>query len=320
MRQRCSIRARRFSRCTRWAWEGWLRPFLIVFISWLPWALATPFVIELARRCSQSFEAGSQGGVLASGGLRGGRRIGGSLVCITPGHFQPVAPDSPPTFVDTWSDLLLEQIVTFVIAYALILAATYVVDSREKMARQLTETARLNQSSRAQLAASGADGPSLHVQHPELDRNGPRPARRCGSRMIVGFERIPAPRARKTLTGHRSRCGRSGVPAALHRHPEGPFRRRLRVSIDIPDELLAVHVPSLLLQPLVENAIKHGVSKRRRVARFGSRTGRDGCASLDRLQRRPWAPEDMAVAPHRNGLGNLRTRLRILHGDRSSFR
>src|SRR6202020_1080520 len=30
--------------------KAWLRPFLIVFISWLPWALATPFVIGLARR------------------------------------------------------------------------------------------------------------------------------------------------------------------------------------------------------------------------------------------------------------------------------
>src|SRR3984957_14604014 len=32
------------------AGKAWLRPFLIVFISWLPWALATPFVIGLARR------------------------------------------------------------------------------------------------------------------------------------------------------------------------------------------------------------------------------------------------------------------------------
>jgi two-component system LytT family sensor kinase len=30
--------------------NAWLRPFLIIFVSWLPWALATPFVIELARR------------------------------------------------------------------------------------------------------------------------------------------------------------------------------------------------------------------------------------------------------------------------------
>ena len=32
------------------AGKAWLRPFLIVFFSWLPWALATPFVIELGRR------------------------------------------------------------------------------------------------------------------------------------------------------------------------------------------------------------------------------------------------------------------------------
>src|ERR1700733_1018747 len=63
------------------------------------------------------------------------------------GIFDPWHRKSPPTFVDTWSDLLLDQIVTFGIAYALILAATYVVDSREKMARQNEEPAR------AQLAA-----------------------------------------------------------------------------------------------------------------------------------------------------------------------
>jgi hypothetical protein len=33
----------------------------------------------------------------------------------------------------------------------------------------------------------------------------------------------------------------------------------------------------------------------------------------------PWEQEDMALAPHRVGLGNLRTRLKILHGDRSEL-
>jgi hypothetical protein len=69
---------------------------------------------------------------LNCGIIVGGRR----LVGIAPVHFNPWHRRSPPAFVHTWSDLLLARIVTFVIVYALILAATYVVDSREKMPRQ----------------------------------------------------------------------------------------------------------------------------------------------------------------------------------------
>lgn len=38
------------------------------------------------------------------------------------------------------------------------------------------------------------------------------------------------------------------------------FEERLRVSVDVPDELRSLPVPSLIIQPLVENAIKHGIA------------------------------------------------------------
>jgi len=39
------------------------------------------------------------------------------------------------------------------------------------------------------------------------------------------------------------------------------FEERLQVTIDVPKKLEKVQVPTLILQPLVENAIKHGISE-----------------------------------------------------------
>ena len=41
------------------------------------------------------------------------------------------------------------------------------------------------------------------------------------------------------------------------------FPDRLQVEIDVPDQLQAAKLPALILQPIVENAIKYGVSKTR---------------------------------------------------------
>jgi two-component system LytT family sensor kinase len=40
------------------------------------------------------------------------------------------------------------------------------------------------------------------------------------------------------------------------------FEQRLRVSIDVPARLRHIRLPPLVLQPLVENAVKHGVAQR----------------------------------------------------------
>lgn len=41
------------------------------------------------------------------------------------------------------------------------------------------------------------------------------------------------------------------------------FEERLRVHMDVPTALRAIHIPPLLLQPLVENAVKHGIAPER---------------------------------------------------------
>jgi len=45
------------------------------------------------------------------------------------------------------------------------------------------------------------------------------------------------------------------------------FEERLKVEIDVPQDLKKLRVPAFILQPLVENAVKHGISK----AKLGGR-------------------------------------------------
>ena len=96
------------------------------------------------------------------------------------------------------------------------------------------------------------------------------------------------------------------------------FGDRLRVSVDIPAELLSAQVPNLVLQPLVENAIKHGIAKR--VAGGTIRIAGascDGSLRLSVYNDGPNLPADWQAATTGVGIGNLRTRLQILHGDKS---
>jgi two-component system, LytTR family, sensor kinase len=303
--------------------KAWLRPFLIVFVSWLPWALATPFVIELARRWpvvrGEIFKAVSLH-LAAFAAISVTAEAWSALLRVI---FNPWHWNSPPTFANAWSDLLVEQLMTFVIVYALILTVTYAVDSREKMARQMTETARLNEElSRAQLAVlRGQMDPHFmfntlnSIASLVYDQRGD-----AAVGMIVGLSEFLR---RASEDSHRAQVTLREEVEYLQRYidiQKVRFGDRLRVSVDIPEDLMATQVPNLLLQPLVENAIKHGVSKRRsggeiRVAGMC----RDGALRLTVYNDGPWAQEDLAVAPHRVGLGNLRTRLQILHGDRSEL-
>ena len=327
--------------------KPWLRPFLVVFVSWLPWALATPFVIELARRwpplgvpslapvggslASRSVAARSpivRGKIFKAMSLHLAAFAAISVtaegwsaflrVIFNPWHWK-----SPPRFVNAWSDLLVEQLMTFAIAYALILTVTYIVDSRERIARQMTETARLNEElSKAQLAVlRGQMDPHFMFNTLNSIASLVYDERRDAAvGMIVGLSEFLR---RASEDSHRAQVSLREEVEYLQRYidiQKVRFGDRLRVSVDIPDELLAMQVPSMLLQPLVENAIKHGVSKRRsggeiRVA--GMRC--DGALRLTVYNDGPWAQEDLAVAPDRVGLGNLRTRLKILHGDRSEL-
>jgi two-component sensor histidine kinase len=100
------------------------------------------------------------------------------------------------------------------------------------------------------------------------------------------------------------------------------FGERLRVEQSVPEEVMKALVPALILQPLVENAIRHGIEPRRGP----------GLISIEAKQvdqqlhlmvqdnGRGLPGEDLNSSERRGiGLGNTQARLQALYGQDQSF-
>lgn len=95
------------------------------------------------------------------------------------------------------------------------------------------------------------------------------------------------------------------------------FGERLSVVVDIDPDTRAARVPSLILQPLVENAIKYAVSTSEAGGRIELVARRDG-DMLDLHLRDDGPGIAMATAASGAGVGlaNTRERLRLIYGER----
>jgi signal transduction histidine kinase len=95
------------------------------------------------------------------------------------------------------------------------------------------------------------------------------------------------------------------------------FGGRLSFRFLIPDGVLEARVPNLLLQPLIENALRHGLATRAGPGKVEIKADRHGdslllCVVDDGRGLPPAATE-------RVGLANTRERLRLLYADRQRF-
>ena len=98
------------------------------------------------------------------------------------------------------------------------------------------------------------------------------------------------------------------------------FQERLRVRLDVADEALDAKLPSLMLQPLVENAIRHGISRRAEGGTVTLHARRAADELVVEIE-----DDGVGFTPvagrGENGLGlaNTRARLEQLYGDRHRF-
>ena len=89
---------------------------------------------------------------------------------------------------------------------------------------------------------------------------------------------------------------------------------RLRYRIDIPDDLKDISFPPMLVQPLVENAVRHGLEPEITGGEIGIRAAADG----DTLRLEV---TDTGAGLYENsnpgmGIANIRERLKSLYGER----
>ena len=98
------------------------------------------------------------------------------------------------------------------------------------------------------------------------------------------------------------------------------FGGRLTFAIDVPPDLFEIRVPNLTLQPLVENAIVHGVGPRPGPGRVTLQAMRLGETLLLRVVDDGLGLEHAnGRSGHGIGVGNTRARLAAIYGDAASL-
>ncbi|MGV7208703.1 sensor histidine kinase [Oxalobacteraceae bacterium A2-2] len=95
------------------------------------------------------------------------------------------------------------------------------------------------------------------------------------------------------------------------------MQARLAVSIEVPTEYLSASFPTMMLQILIENAIKHGLEPKVAGGRIDLRAQVEGgMLQVDVID------DGVGFSPHAadgTGLNNVRERLRILYGERAQL-
>jgi two-component system LytT family sensor kinase len=300
--------------------HAWGRLFFTLLVSWLPWALATPFVMRLGRRYPPDWRFGlawlAHLAMCLGIGLATAAWNAGLEELLNPWAFA----QGPRPFFSLWIYKFQYDLLASVILYSGIIAVSYALDSRQRLAGQQIETAHLNeQLSKAQLDALRRQvEPHFLFNTLNAIAGLVREKRNDAAvNMIVGLSDF----LRKvTQDSDRQQVPLGEEVEFLQRYLEIQkvrFAERLQIGVDIPKELLTAQVPSLILQPMVENAVKHGIAKRAQggAVRIAA-CRKNGMLTIRVYNDGPSLAADWELSRSGVGISNVRTRLRYLYADK----
>jgi hypothetical protein len=301
--------------------HAWGRLFVTLLISWLPWILATPVVLRLAHRYppAQWKRVSTWAIHLAACGSVGA--IHAAWVALWEELLNPWAlMPGPDPFPQLWMHKIYGGLLSYMVLYSLILLIDHALDSREQLALQQTETARLNeQLSKAQLSALRRQI-EPHFLFNTLNAIAGLVREERNDAAVSMIVRLSDFLRRVVEDSDRQQVPLGEELEFTQKYldiQKARFAERLQFSVDVPQELLPAQVPSLILQPMVENAVKHGIARRVqggaiRITAFRS----NGTLTMRVYNDGPSLPVGWEKGQSGIGILNVRTRLQSLYGDR----
>ncbi|HLO00706.1 MAG TPA: histidine kinase [Pyrinomonadaceae bacterium] len=307
--------------------EGMRLPLWRVFATdlfgWWPWILATPIVLAMGRRFP--LERGTWWRVLPVHILACALIAAAHFAFFTyaNGLFSPFGPPrTPHSFWESFLGRATSQFHIDLLIYAATLGVSYAVSYYLRFREREFRASQLE----TQLAQAQLQTLKMQLQPHFLFNtlNGiaglVRDSRnKAAVNMIAGLSDL----LRYTLEN----AGKQEVPLKEELEflelyldiQQMRFSDRLKIEMEIQPETLNAAVPNLILQPLVENAIRHGISRRAAAGIVGVRAERDdGFLQIKIYDDGPGLrPEDGATEGV--GLSNTRARLAQLYGERQKF-
>jgi two-component system LytT family sensor kinase len=299
--------------------HSWLTLLFTTTIAWAPWAAATPLIIHLARRFPPVSMFPLTTWVVHIGMVVALTMVSAAWQTSLEHVLHPWAPQEPKQpFGDALILALQGGMVYSIVVYALVMTASFLLDSRLRLAEEMADAARMNE----QLSTARLDA-LRHQIEPHFIFNSLnatagliREGRNDDAvRMLVGLSEFLR-RVSREFTDHQVML--SQEMEFLEKYLEIQkvrFTDRLAVTLQVPAELLDAQIPTLLLQPIVENALKHGIAKR--VQGGAIRVVASNSAGRLRIHiynDGPLLDSNWEVGRDGIGLANLRTRLSLLYG------
>ena len=304
-------------RASRGEPSGLGETFLVGAIEWYGWAVLTPLILAVARRVRAT---GRPWPVQLALHLPPGLLFAVAHMALHAGLRQVLLqPEGGWPGAWTYFTWMLSKTTDFDL---LVYLSVVGLDAAVRYSRQVREEAVRASQLEARLAQA-----QLHLLRSQLRPhflfNTLHAISALMHRDVEAADRMVG-QLSELLRASLERDGRHEVPLSEELELLAPyldiertrFSDRLQVEVDVAPDARDALVPPLLLQPLVENAIRHGIAPRRGPGRVWVRVARSGDRLAVEVRDDGVGPPSTGVEGLREGigLGSTRARLEQLYG------